>query len=143
MTGYPRICLNKQDSECALGPKIRSSCPEFWIWQSSEYCRVLNMQALHSNLNMPDYTLISLDSILNTRILTMARFWISKKNRIQNILQYDWKCLNRKWICLTMSRFTIIDRILNMFHTIHSARSLYKIMSTFWELDVFRTLSNF
>ena len=29
--------------------------PKFCIWQSSESGRVLNMQALHSVLNMPEY----------------------------------------------------------------------------------------
>ena len=31
--------------------------PEFWVQQSSEYGTVLNMQALHSILNMLDYAL--------------------------------------------------------------------------------------
>ena len=30
---------------------------KFCIWQSSEYGRVLNMRALHSVLNMPEYAL--------------------------------------------------------------------------------------
>ena len=41
-----------------------------------------------------------------------------------------------------MSEFTIMDKVLNMYHTIyaiHSARSLYKLMSTFREIGVFRT----
>ena len=32
-----------------------------------------------------------------------------------------------------MSEFTIIDRVLNVYHTIHSARSLYKVISTYRE----------
>ena len=43
--------------------------------------------------------------------------------------------------CLNMSEFTIKDRVLNMSHTMHSARSLYKLMNTYWEIGVFRTLS--
>ena len=43
--------------------------------------------------------------------------------------------------CLNMSEFAIIDRVLNMSHTMHSARSLYKLMNTYWEIGVFRTLS--
>ena len=31
--------------------------PKFWIWPSSECGKVLNMLALHSVLNMPDYAL--------------------------------------------------------------------------------------
>ena len=27
--------------------------PKFWLWQSSEYGRVLNMPALHNVRNMP------------------------------------------------------------------------------------------
>ena len=38
-----------------------------------------------------------------------------------------------------MSEFTKIDRVLNMYHTIHSARSLCKLMSIYWEISVFRT----
>ena len=29
--------------------------PKFWLWQSSEYGRVLNMPMLHSVLNIPEY----------------------------------------------------------------------------------------
>ena len=31
--------------------------PKFWIWERSGYDRVLNMRALHSNLNMSEYAL--------------------------------------------------------------------------------------
>ena len=48
MLEYTCICLNKQDSEYALGPKYA---------KISEYGRVLNMRALHSVLNMPEYAL--------------------------------------------------------------------------------------
>ena len=30
------------------------------------------------------------------------------------IPQYGWKCLKRMWICLNVSKFAIIDRVLNM-----------------------------
>ena len=46
--------------------------------------------------------------------------------------QYGLICLNRTWICVNMSEFTIIDRVLNMHHILHSARLLYKLMSTYW-----------
>ena len=36
--------------------------PKFWIWQSFEYGRILNMLALHSVLDMSEYAL--------------AEFWI-------------------------------------------------------------------
>ena len=51
----------------------------------------------------------------------------SKHARILNMveLQYGWICLNRTWICLNMSEFTIIDRVLNMYRTIHGAQPKY------------------
>ena len=52
------MCPYKQDSEYALGINMQI----LWIWQSSEYGRVLNMRALHSVLNMRRYAL--------------AKFWI-------------------------------------------------------------------
>ena len=47
------MCLYKQDSEYASGPKYA----KILIWQSSKYGRVLNVRALHSVLNMPEYAL--------------------------------------------------------------------------------------
>ena len=38
-----------------------------------------------------------------------------------------------------MSEFTIIDRVLSMYYTIYRARSLYKLMSNYLEIGVFRT----
>ena len=32
---------------------------------------------------------------------------------------YGWICLNRTWMCLNMSEFAIIDRVLNMYCTIY------------------------
>ena len=46
--------------------------------------------------------------------------------------QYGLICLNRVRICVNMSGFTIIDRVLNMHHIFYSARLLYKLMSTYW-----------
>ena len=40
-----------------------------------------------------------------------------------------------------VSEFTIIERVLNMYHTIYSTRSLFKLMSTYSEVDIFRILS--
>ena len=70
---YAWIGLNKQDSEYASSFKIRSSCPKFWIWQSSEYGRVLNMWVLHST----EYAKICLDHVLNiSQILNMPALWL-------------------------------------------------------------------
>ena len=66
---------------------------------------------------------------------------MQKLHKVLNIQQYCWICLNKTWICLNMSEFTIKERVLNMSSKIHSMRSLYKIMSTYWEMGVFRTLS--
>ena len=57
------------------------------------------------------------------------------------MLQYIWICLNNAWIYLNMYVFTIIDRYPKIFYTIHNARLLYSFMSTFWQMDVFRTLT--
>ena len=40
-----------------------------------------------------------------------------------------------------MSGFTIIDRVLNMYDAIHRVSSLYKLMRTLWEMDIFGALS--
>ena len=68
------------------------------------------------------------------RVLNMKEL-----HRVLNISQYGWICLNRTWMYLNMSKFTIIDRVLIMYHTIHSTRSLSKSMSTYWEINIFRT----
>ena len=119
--------------------------PKLWIWQIYEYGKVFNMRALHSVLNMPEYAL--------TEVWIYLRFYICQDyeygralnmqelHRVLNIPQYSWACLNITWICLDMYEFTMIDRALNMSNTIHSARSLYKLISVYWEMDVFRTLS--
>ena len=118
---------------------------KFWIYNCSEYSRVFNRQALHSVLYMPEYTL--------TEFWIHLGFWkcqdseygrvlnIQELHRALNMLQYGWICLNRTWIYLNMSEFTIIDRVLNMSQTIHSARSLYKLMISYWKMSVFRTMS--
>ena len=67
----------------------------------------------------------------------------SKYARIIQGFKYAtvWLDISEKMcICLNMSKFTIIDRVLNMSHTIHSTRSLYKLMSTYCEIGVFKTL---
>ena len=58
------------------------------------------------------------------RILNMQELY-----RVLNMSQHGWICLNRTWICLNMSEFTIIDRVLNKDDTIHSANPLYKLIT--------------
>ena len=42
-----------------------------------------------------------------------------------------WLNIPEQYVCLNMSKFMIIDMVLDMSYTIHSARSLYKLMSTY------------
>ena len=53
MPEYTWICLNKQDSEYASGPKYAKILNK----ANSEYGRILNMRTLYSVLNMPEYAL--------------------------------------------------------------------------------------
>ena len=53
MSEYAWIRLNKQ----ILNMPPVLNILKFWIYQSSEYDRVLNMQVLYSVLNMPEYAL--------------------------------------------------------------------------------------
>ena len=73
--------------------------PKFWTWQSSEYGSVFNMRALHSALNMSEYTFTekSSENILgskHTRILKIAGFWICKSYTVfkicHNMAEYVW-----------------------------------------------------
>ena len=134
------MCLNK-----VLNMLRVLNFPKFWIWQSSEYGRVLKCECYITCWIRQNIPWQSSEYILGSkyaRSLNMAGFWIWQQHgllntvdhvfsrpwqelhRVLNMLKYDWICLNRMWICLNMSEFSIIDRILNMHHTINSARSL-------------------
>ena len=104
-----------------------------------EYGRVFKMQTLHSILNMPEYASLISKYISGAKYARIR--YMQELHRVLKKSQYGWICLNRTWICLNMSDFTIIDRVLNISHTIHSARSFYKLMSTYWEMSVFKILS--
>ena len=104
-----------------------------------EYGRVLNIQMLHSILNMPEYASLISKYISGAKYARIR--YMQELHRVLKKLQYGWLCLNRTRICLNMSDFTIIDRVLNISHTIHSGRSFYKLMSTYWEMSVFKILS--
>ena len=135
---YAWMCLYKQDSKYASGPKYAKilNMAKFWIWQGSQYASVTQRS---------NYTKICLGRVLNiSRVLNMPGFWIWQGSEYERITQgskYATICLNRTWTCLNMSKFTVIDKILNMHHTIHSARSPYKLMNTYWQIGVFRTRS--
>ena len=134
MPEYAKICLNKQDCEYALGPKY------------SKYAKILNMAGSQyvSTTQHSEYARICVSRVLNISwVLNVPEFRIwqgSEYVKLYGVLNTP-QCLNRTWICLNISEITIIDRALNIYHTVHSARSLYKLMSTYWEIDLFRTLS--
>ena len=56
MPEYAWMCLIKQDSKYAWGPKYARilKMVKFWIWLYEFF----NMQALRSILNMPEYAFI-------------------------------------------------------------------------------------
>ena len=62
------MCLYKQDSEYALGPKYAKilNMAKFWIWQASQRASVTQRS---------EYTRICLNKVLN-----MAMFWISEQS---------------------------------------------------------------
>ena len=101
--------------------------------------RILNMPWV---LKMPEYAFTGSEYIFSSTCKYSRVLKILELHMVLNIPQRGEICLNRIWICLNMSEFTIIDRVLNMHDTVHSARSLYKLNSTCWEIGVFRTPSN-
>ena len=77
MPEYAWMCLYKQDSEYALGPKYAKilDIAKFWIWKDSQYASVTPFWTCQ---NMPWQ---SSEYILGSKyanILNMAGFWISK-----------------------------------------------------------------
>ena len=124
--------------ECAKIDKILNmpmilNMPKFWIWQSYEYDRVLNMWALHRHLTMPEcLAWQSSKCILGSKYASILN--MKQLHRVLNMPQHGWIHLNWTRICLKKSGFTIINRLLNMCHTIHSLRSLWKLVSTYWEI---------
>ena len=101
--------LYKQDSEYASGPKYAKilNMAKFWIWQGCQYANITQRS---------EYARICLGKILNvSSVLNMPGFWIwqgSEYATILNMPQCGWICLNRTWICMNMSEFTIIGSII-------------------------------
>ena len=132
---YTWMCLYKHDSKYALGPRYAKTLniAKSWIWQHSQYV-----------LNMPEYALTEL---CISWVLNMQEFWVwhgsvyREFHRVLNMPQNGWIWLTRTWICLNMSEFKVMDKVLNMYHTKYSASSLCKLMSSYWEIGVFSTLS--
>ena len=102
------------------------------VTQHSEYARVCLDRVLNINwvLYMLGYKLGSIYAEY-CRVLNMQEL-----HRLLNMPQYGWICLNRAWVCLNVSEFSIIDSFVNMYHTIHSATSLYKLISTYWQIII-------
>ena len=73
---------------------------------------------------MLEYARICLYRVLNVSyVLNMPEFWVwqgSEYARVTQGSKYGWICPNRTWICLNMSEFTGIGRVLNMCHKIDS-----------------------
>ena len=114
---------------------------KFWIWQSSEYGRLSVCECYITFWTYQKMPWQSSEYI--SQVLNMRGFWnmtrvlnIQDLHRVLTKPQYDQIFLNTQWICLDISEFTIVDKVLNMSHTTHSARSLYKLMSTYWENPV-------
>ena len=81
MPEYVRWCLNKQDSEYALGPKYAKilNMAKFWIWQDSQYVSVTQ----HS-----EYARKCLDRVLNISwLLNMPGFWIWQGSEYARVTQ--------------------------------------------------------
>ena len=114
---------------------------------NSEYGKVLNMAGfsickhyaafwIYQNMSWQSSEYILGSKYDFDRVLNMQELY-----RVLNMSQYGWIYLNKKWICLNMSEFMIIERVLNIYYTIHSKRSLYKVMSIYWKIGLFRTWS--
>ena len=129
MVDYAWICLNKQDSEYASGPKYAKilNIAKLWIWHGSQYtsCR-----------QRSEYIRICLDRVLNiSRVLNMQEL-----HRILIVPQYGWICLNRTSICLKY--VWIVDNRLVSEYVSYNTQREATLHSTYWEMGVFRTLSN-
>ena len=92
--------------------------PWVQIRRNSKYGRILNMRALHYVLNLLEYA--------------WTYFWICIGFYRCQDSEYARGAQSSKYvtICLNMSEFTIIDRVLNMYHTKHSVRSLCNLKVT-------------
>ena len=88
---------------------------QFRIWHNSGYARVLNMRALHSVLNMPEYTQ---NIVLNISwVLNMPGFWKWLGSEYAIRVTQGSKCatiwLNVYKQDADMPEFTTMDMVLN------------------------------
>ena len=128
---YILMCLNKLDFE--YGKVLDVAEFPIWIWHMKPYDIWHMTYAFWIWHNMPCQSSVFVLGSKYRGIFSMAGFWICRKTL--NIPQNGCICRNKTWICLDMSEFTIIDKILNMYQEIHCVRLLYKSMSTYWEIQ--------
>ena len=121
--------LNKEDSEYGCGSKYAKilNMAKFWIWQCSQYASVTQRsECARIYLAWQSSEYISGSKYAST--LNMKQL-----HKVLNMPQYGWICLNWTWICLKMSEFTIINGLLNMYHTIHNSRSKWVLIERYSE----------
>ena len=121
------MCQNRQNFEYAYEPKYGKVLNRTGF----SICELYTAFWLCQNMSKQSFECISgskYASVLNMKQL----------HRVLSMPQHGWIRLNWTRIYLKMSGFTIINRLLNMYHTIHSSRSVWKLMSTYWE--IFRTV---
>ena len=111
--------------------------PKFLIWQDYQYA---------SSTQLSEYARICLGRVLNISwVLNIPGFWIWQGSQHASVTQcskYVTTWLNISEYDVNMPEYVCIlttDRVLNIYHTVHSARSRYKLISTYWEIGVFRT----
>ena len=76
---------------------------------------------------MPEYALTELSRVyLGFQICQDSEY-----HRVLNMQELLTRGTKYATIWPKMSKFTIIDRVLNMYYTIYSVRLLYKLMSTY------------
>ena len=111
--------LNKQNSEYASGPKYARilNMLKLWIWQCSKYGNVTQRS---------EYATTCLDKVLNISWVQDSAY--ARIHRVLNMYEFVLKWLNR------YERST--DKVLNIYHTIHSVMLLHKLMSTYWERSI-------
>ena len=71
--------------------------------------------------------------------------YMKELNRVLNMPRHGSVYLNRMWICLDVwiysnRQSSEYSRVLNMSNTIHSVRSIHKLMSSNWEISAFWTM---
>ena len=106
------MCLNKQDSEYASGPNNA----KILIMAGFSICERYTAFWIHQNMPWQSTSWVA----------NMSGFWMWQVFEYARVIQGS----RYATIWLNMSEVTIIVRVLNIYHTIHSATSLYKLLSS-------------